>query len=92
MRLKKNISEVIWKRANSACESCGTKPNQEDPRNFFIHHKIHKAKGGQDTPENLILLCPDCTEEQHPKMYNLIKKNFRVIGSNPIGTIYERCY
>jgi 5-methylcytosine-specific restriction endonuclease McrA len=92
MRLKKDISEVIWKRANSACEACGVKPNPADPRHFFIHHKIHKAQGGTDTPDNLILLCPDCTEIEHPKMYNLIKKNSRIVAETPMGIIYERCY
>jgi len=92
MRLKKEISAVIWKRANSACEQCGAKPDPEDPEHFFIHHKKAKAQGGQDTPENLILLCPSCTKEIHPKMYNLIKKNFKKVHEDFLGAVYERCY
>lgn len=62
------IAEVLL-RANGNCEKCN-KPapflRARDNTPFLeIHHKIFLAKGGEDTIENAIAVCPNCHRELH---------------------------
>lgn len=62
------VAEVL-SRAKGACESCG------QPAPFIrisdgspyleVHHKIQLARGGEDTVENAIAICPNCHRQQH---------------------------
>jgi hypothetical protein len=37
-----------------------------------VHHKIPRATGGPDTPDNLIELCPGCHDALHSIAYKLL--------------------
>lgn len=39
--------------------------NKSDPRNLELHHKLHHAKGGENTPDNLLTVCTVCHDEIH---------------------------
>ncbi|WP_080753203.1 HNH endonuclease [Janthinobacterium lividum] len=62
------IAEVLY-RAQGLCESC------EQPAPFIrkadatpyleVHHRTPLAKGGDDTVENAIALCPNCHRKSH---------------------------
>jgi hypothetical protein len=49
-------------KMKDTCELCGWNKAPCD-----IHHKIHRAKGGPDTHDNLICICPNCHRMQHFK-------------------------
>lgn len=62
------ITEVLY-RAKGICESCN-KPapflrNTSGEPYLEVHHKLPLAKGGEDTVENAIALCPNCHRERH---------------------------
>ena len=62
------VAEVL-SQARGICGLC------DKPAPFFrrddgspyleVHHKIHLAKGGEDTVENAIALCPNCHRKLH---------------------------
>lgn len=62
------IAEVL-KQANGICGIC-TKPapfkraSDESPY-LEVHHKVPLARGGDDTVENSIALCPNCHRNEH---------------------------
>lgn len=62
------VAEVLL-RANGTCEGCGSKApffRKRDGSPYLeIHHRIQLAKGGDDTVENALALCPNCHREQH---------------------------
>ncbi len=62
------IAEVL-ERANGICEKCNQPaPFMRDNSNFpylEVHHKKPLAKGGDDTIENAIALCPNCHRHAH---------------------------
>lgn len=69
-RLNQTINLAPWKRQqfsnkDVACVICGWKPpvflTKSHVRTFLtIHHMIPVADGGTDSPDNLIILCPNC--------------------------------
>ena len=48
-------------RARMRCEKCGAAGRLE------VHHKKPKCEGGEDTMENVIVLCRGCHFREHPK-------------------------
>ncbi|RYG87711.1 MAG: hypothetical protein EON59_06635 [Alphaproteobacteria bacterium] len=62
------IAEVL-DRAKGICESC-VKPapflrSSNGAPYLEVHHRLPLAKGGEDTVENAIALCPNCHRERH---------------------------
>jgi predicted HNH restriction endonuclease len=52
--------------SNNTCEVCGFTCTSE--RSILeIHHIIPLSKGGEDTMDNLLLLCPNCHQLEHRK-------------------------
>ncbi len=53
------------------CQSCSwshEQLNPADPRRLLeLHHRVHHAKGGENTLENLITFCNVCHDEIHAK-------------------------
>lgn len=47
--------ELYFERANRRCEYCG-----EEIDHFEVHHITPRSDGGQNDPDNLIVLCPNC--------------------------------
>lgn len=45
--------------------------------NLHVHHKIPLSRGGNNTLENLISLCEDCHEDQHPHMLRMRLARYR---------------
>lgn len=62
------VAEVEY-RANGKCEECGAdapfiKASDKSPY-LEIHHLIWLSKGGEDTVENAIAVCPNCHRKLH---------------------------
>lgn len=62
------IAETLF-RANGICERC-QKPapfsrKSNNTPYLEVHHKIPLSKGGDDSIENVIALCPNCHREMH---------------------------
>lgn len=62
------VAEVLL-RAKGICERCGKsapflRRNNGTPY-LEVHHKKQLAKGGEDTVENAIAVCPNCHREMH---------------------------
>jgi len=58
----------ILQRDEYKCRNCGwnhEKWNPSDPRHLEAHHLDPHAKGGENTPENLITFCNICHDEVH---------------------------
>ncbi|WP_415900564.1 HNH endonuclease [Neptuniibacter sp. QD48_11] len=62
------VAEVLH-RANGSCEKCyvGAPFNRKSDGSPYleVHHEVPLAKGGDDTVENAIALCPNCHREAH---------------------------
>jgi len=69
MARKKRLRKMLGELRGEQCERC---PYNRLPEILIVHHKVHRADGGTDDPENLELLCPNCHAEEH---YGLEKKN-----------------
>ncbi|MDT4969545.1 MAG: hypothetical protein QOJ64_4282 [Acidobacteriota bacterium] len=48
--------KLIYQEANSTCPFCG----ERDVNVFELHHIESRAAGGNNEPENLILVCSNC--------------------------------
>jgi hypothetical protein len=81
---KKNILKVTPKEERKAIPAGVS--NKVKARHFFEcawcstplndrHHIEHYAKGGEDTEENLILLCPNCHREVHSEFSNILNED-----------------
>jgi 5-methylcytosine-specific restriction protein A len=62
------VAEVLF-RAKGICERCHidapfNKAKDGSPY-LEVHHKIQLAKGGEDSIENAVALCPNCHRELH---------------------------
>lgn len=64
------VKVAVWSRDKGACRSCGAKDK------LHYHHIKRFSEGGQNTKENLMLLCASCHAEEHKgeKGYHLLKK------------------
>jgi hypothetical protein len=54
--------------AKGICQRCGQKApflNSRDRPFLEVHHLLHLAKGGPDTVENTVALCPNCHRQLH---------------------------
>ncbi|WP_420844189.1 HNH endonuclease [Marinobacter fuscus] len=57
-------------RDGFTCRHCGWNPENGNSADRYrtlleLHHIEHHAKGGANTPENLITLCNICHDEVH---------------------------
>lgn len=62
------IAEVL-ERSNGVCENCGAdapflRLSNGQPY-LEVHHKVPLSKGGDDSVENALALCPNCHRRQH---------------------------
>jgi predicted HNH restriction endonuclease len=68
-RRNADVIVAVLNRANGICERCKQKApfiRKSDGTPFLeVHHKITLAKGGEDTVENALALCPNCHRESH---------------------------
>ena len=62
------VSELAQRRANGNCQLCHQPApfkNRKDEPYLENHHIHHLAKGGEDTIENTVSLCPNCHRKMH---------------------------
>lgn len=64
------VKREVRKRYGNKCAKCGA------TKNLHFHHIERFADGGQNSPENLTLLCAKCHAEEHKdeKAYHALKK------------------
>ncbi|RIK56321.1 HNH endonuclease [candidate division KSB1 bacterium] len=55
-RISSKIQKLIYQEANSACPFCRV----TDIHTLQIHHINSRAQGGDNEPQNLILVCSNC--------------------------------
>lgn len=67
--IPKTIKVAVWKKDKGKCSRCGFKEN------LHYHHIERFSEGGQNTVENLTLLCVNCHAEEHKgeKAYYMLK-------------------
>ena len=62
------VAEHAKRRANGICQLCD-KPapfkNKKGKPYLETHHVVWMSKGGEDTPENTVALCPNCHKRMH---------------------------
>ena len=62
------ISEYAKRRANGKCQLCGQNaPFNDKKGNPYLesHHIVWLSKGGMDSIENTVALCPNCHRKMH---------------------------
>ena len=67
------IRLLIYKRDNFTCQECGEKMSKFP---FHIHHKIPFLISFDNSPKNLITLCPSC----HRKIEAIIMRTLKQQG------------
>lgn len=77
------ISEYARVRANGLCQLCGQKApfNRRDGSPYLeSHHIIWLSRGGADSTDNTVALCPNCHRKMHviddPEDVDKLKKLF----------------
>lgn len=59
--------------------SCGCCEKTYPTLHRHIHHRMPRALGGKDTPDNLISICPGCHDTLHSIAYRMLSKNVSMI-------------
>ena len=62
------VKAWVLRHANGHCELCGVLGPFIDTMNrphLVVHHVQFLGKGGADTPQNAVALCPNCHDESH---------------------------
>lgn len=62
------IAAYIKKRANGKCQLCGQEAPFKDSNGepyLECHHLVWLSKGGQDSVNNCVALCPNCHRKMH---------------------------
>jgi 5-methylcytosine-specific restriction endonuclease McrA len=62
----------VSRRSNSRCNSCGV--SISFLRKAHLHHIKPLSKGGDNSLENLELLCADCHMDKHPDKSHLFRR------------------
>ena len=66
------IRLLIYRRDNFTCQECGLKMSKETGP-FHIHHKIPFLISFDNSPKNLITLCPSCHRRIEAKIMRQLK-------------------
>jgi len=67
-RRNQYVAEYVKRRAHGKCELCGNDAPFEDPERqpyLEVHHIVWLSKGGKDTLDNTVALCPNCHRKMH---------------------------
>lgn len=56
------LRRAVYERAGGCCECCGERLQQSA---FQCHHRKLRARGGQDSITNLLVLCAMCHRRLH---------------------------
>jgi len=63
-----NVSEYAKRRADGVCQLCSSPaPFSDKNKKPYLetHHIIWRSRGGPDTAENTVALCPNCHRKMH---------------------------
>jgi hypothetical protein len=68
-QVSQSVKKEVKEKYKNKCARCGSKEN------LHLHHIEHFSKGGQNTTDNLLLLCASCHAEEHrdEHYYKLLK-------------------
>ena len=80
MAVSSSLRKLIVKRQNDKCANCGT----EIRNRLEIHHKLPKAYGGGNNPENLIGLCGEKDGDCHDRWDQEAIQNQRLPDGTPL--------
>lgn len=69
-------NELFFERADRHCEYCGDEIDHPE-----VHHITPRSEGGQNTPRNLIVLCPNCHRKADRGSISKSKLKYRINGS-----------
>lgn len=93
-KFRKSISSQLRAQAilmtNSKCQACGVDGSfdGENGKSFLeIHHIKPLHKGGNNTLENIVVLCPNC----HKKTHDRLTKNEEFLGGSPCQMSGQIC-
>ena len=64
---KAEIRRQVWRRDQGKCSNCGS------THAIQIEHKIPKGVGGEDSLQNLCLLCRSCNQRSAIEYYGMAK-------------------
>ncbi|MEK5065906.1 HNH endonuclease [Cytobacillus sp. FSL R5-0596] len=69
-QIAKSVKDEVRNKCKNRCSECGEKEKLQ------FHHIEYFSKGGQNTSDNLILLCASCHAEVHKgeQSYHMLKK------------------
>lgn len=62
------VRQYAKKRANGRCEGCNSPAPFQNKRNepyLHVHHLEELSEGGDDSPDNVVCLCPNCHYRIH---------------------------
>ncbi|TFB12394.1 HNH endonuclease [Candidatus Marinimicrobia bacterium MT.SAG.3] len=75
MSIPKATRDMLLVEAQHRCTVCNEKC-------FEIHHIIGKADGGDDSPENLIVMCPNCHQHRYHRSGEFTRDQLRQYKKN----------
>lgn len=67
-KIPDSVRQEVLRRDDYTCFKCKWNHklwNPSDPRHLELHHREHHARGGKNTPENLVTLCTVCHDDMH---------------------------
>jgi hypothetical protein len=73
-RIPIEIQQKIYERDGNSCRLCGwniQRWNSRDPRILELHHICQHVDGGDNSLENITLLCSKCHDKVHAKQIEL---------------------
>lgn len=62
------VAELTIRRANGICQLCDLPAPFHNPKNepyLETHHIVWRSRGGHDSVENSVALCPNCHKKMH---------------------------
>lgn len=80
------VAELAKRRAGGHCQLCGAPApfRAKDGRPFLEVHHIHwLARGGADTPQNTVALCPNCHRKMHVLDLELDRRHLTLLLQEP---------
>jgi len=63
------IRELVFKRDNYECQSCGRRGGPRGDAQLHPHHVTPRSEGGSDDMANLVTVCSQCHATTHGNDY-----------------------
>ncbi|WP_342045941.1 HNH endonuclease [Bacillus sp. OTU530] len=84
------VTEFAKRRANGVCELCEQKAPFKDKKEkpyLETHHIVWLSRGGDDTIENTVALCPNCHRKMHALDLEEDKRKLLAVASASTATV-----